>query len=89
MYEYLELMNTIVKYASPFFTIVPVIFSLACVYIAERRGGILWIWFILGLLFGPLAFVIALTAGSNCPHCQSKIPKDAKVCRYCSNNTGF
>ena len=60
------------------------IFSIGCVLIAEKRGGQPFIWFLLGLILGPIAFIIALTSGKKCPHCQSWIPKDSKVCRYCT-----
>ena len=64
-------------------SVIQVIFAVACVIVAERRGGQPIIWFFLGLIFGPLALIVALTGGKKCPHCQTWIPKEATVCREC------
>lgn len=61
-----------------------IIFSVACAVFAEKRGGSPLVWFFLGLIFGPIAFIIALTSGKQCPHCKSWLPSDAKICRYCA-----
>ncbi len=63
--------------------LIQVIFSIGCVFIAEKRGGQPFVWFFLGLIFGPIAFIIALTSGKKCTYCQSWISKDSKVCKYC------
>lgn len=60
------------------------IFAIACAFVADKRGGLALLWFILGLIFGPLAFAVALTAGKKCKHCFSWIPKEASVCRECA-----
>jgi hypothetical protein len=60
------------------------LFAVGCAYIADRRGGLPFFWFVLGAVFGPLAFAVALTAGKQCEHCRSWIPKDATVCRECT-----
>jgi hypothetical protein len=60
------------------------LFAIGSAFIADRRGGLPLVWFILGLIFGPLAFVVALTAGKKCKHCFSWIPKEAIVCRDCT-----
>lgn len=65
--------------------IIQLMFSIGCVFVAERRGGLPLLWFILGLLFGPVAFAVTLTAGKKCPHCLFWIPDKAKVCPYCAN----
>lgn len=64
-------------------TTIQAIFAVGCVFAAEKRGGNPLSWFILGILFGPLAFIVAITSGKRCHDCLSVIPKDAKVCRYC------
>lgn len=40
----------------------------------------------MGAVFGPLGLLMALAMGSDlatCPECKSKIPQDARRCRYC------
>jgi len=60
------------------------LFAIACAFVADRRGGLLLMWFILGIFFGPVAFAIALTAGKRCKHCYSFVPKEATICRECT-----
>ena len=64
--------------------IISIVSTVGCVIIAERRGGLPLVWFFLGLIFGPLAFLVALTAGKQCPHCKFWVPKEAKVCGHCT-----
>jgi len=64
-------------------SVIQVIFAVGCAIIAERRGGQPLVWFILGLIFGPIAFIITLTGGKQCPHCFSWIPERATICREC------
>lgn len=63
------------------------IFAIASAFAAEKRGGMPLVWFILGLIFGPLAFIVALTAGKRCSHCLSIIPKEATICPNCAHET--
>jgi hypothetical protein len=67
-----------------FITAIQAIFAVGCAFAAEKRGGNPISWFILGAIFGPLAFIIALTGGKRCRYCLSVIPKDSKICRYCN-----
>jgi hypothetical protein len=64
--------------------IVQALFAIATAFVADRRGGLPLVWFLFGVIFGPLAFAVALTAGKKCTHCRSWIPKEAKVCRECA-----
>jgi len=64
--------------------IIQIISAIGCILVAEKRGGLPFVWFILGLIFGPLAFIVALTAGKQCQYCLFWIPKNAKVCGYCA-----
>ena len=66
--------------------IVQALFAIATAFIADRRGGLPLVWFLFGVILGPIAFAIALTSGKQCPHCQSWTPKDAKVCRECTRD---
>jgi hypothetical protein len=68
-----------------FLTIVSIISGVACIFIAEKRGGSPLAWFILGIIFGPLAIIVSLMAGKRCKECYSIIPKEAKKCRYCGS----
>ncbi len=66
--------------------IVPIVnlfFAVACTFVADSRGGLPLVWFVLGLAFGPFAFAFAITAGKRCPNCESIVPKKAEVCRFC------
>jgi hypothetical protein len=60
------------------------LFAMATAFVADRRGGLPLTWFLLGILFGPLAFAVSLTAGKRCKFCQSWIPKEASHCRACT-----
>ncbi len=64
--------------------LISIISTIGCVVVAEKRGGLPLVWFFLGLVFGPLAFIVALTSGKQCPHCKFWIPKDATVCGHCT-----
>ncbi len=66
-------------------SIISVLSAYACTFLAQQRGGSSVAWFILGLLFGQFAFLVALTAGKKCRKCYSVIPSDATTCRYCNN----
>jgi len=72
------------------------IFAAATSKIAESKGyTFTFPWALSGLLFGPIALLVAVAVpkrefgGSKlttCVHCQSKIPVDASVCRYCQRD---
>ncbi|MCF8242483.1 MAG: hypothetical protein K9J16_13980 [Melioribacteraceae bacterium] len=64
--------------------LIQLISAIACIFIVEKRGGSPLAWFLIGLLFGPLAIIVALTAGRQCEHCKFIIPKDSTVCGHCA-----
>ena len=64
--------------------VISLLSGVATAYLADRRGGLPLVWFLLGIFFGPLAFAVALTAGKRCKYCYSWIPKDATHCRECT-----
>lgn len=64
--------------------LVSLVFGIACVWVAEKRGGNPLVWFILGMLLGPVAFGVALTSGKRCSFCKSWIAKDAEMCPHCT-----
>jgi hypothetical protein len=76
-------MEFFTKYA--LISIASLICGVACIFIAEKRGGSPLAWFILGIIFGPLAILVALTAGRRCKECYLIIPKEASKCRYCGS----
>lgn len=60
-----------------------VLFGLLAAYVASNRGEGAVTWFIFGVLFGPIALVLALFTGQRCPHCQTRISRQASVCPNC------
>lgn len=47
------------------------------------EGGIL---LILTVMFGIAGFIVGRTSSKLCMKCQSRIPKSAAKCRYCSSD---
>lgn len=47
------------------------------------EGGLL---LMLTVLFGMAGFIVGRTSSKLCPKCQSRIPKAATKCRYCSSD---
>jgi hypothetical protein len=58
-------------------------FGTAAMVVAEKRGGHSFGFFMLGLLLGPIGWLLAFTAGVPCPHCRQIIPDNATACRCC------
>lgn len=57
--------------------------------IASSKGGSGFLWFIMGILFGPFGLLFAFFAGPSrvdCPHCKSRIREDATVCPNCQRD---
>ena len=63
---------------------VQAMFAIATALVADRKGGLPFLWFLFGIVFGPIAFAVPLTSAKRCSHCRSWIPKDASVCRECT-----
>ena len=56
--------------------------------IGERKGNVAT-GIILGLLLGPIGWLVTAMCFSNlrkCPFCSEDIKPDAKVCRYCGRD---
>jgi hypothetical protein len=62
--------------------------------IAVRKARSFWLWFALGLFFGPIALIVIAfmspdSAGKvdqglkKCPHCGEWIDRTAAQCRFC------
>lgn len=55
--------------------------------IAMRKGGNPVGWTVLGVLFGPFAWLAAaIDTGKECPHCRSRIHPKATRCPKCSGD---
>jgi hypothetical protein len=65
--------------------VIQAMFAIATAFVADRRGGHPFVWLVYGVIFGPLAFAVSLTSGKRCKDCRSWIPKEASVCRECTN----
>ena len=60
------------------------IFGLLSAMIGSNRGGNGCLYFIGGVLLGPIGLILAFFEGKKCPQCGKKISNDAKLCPYCN-----
>lgn len=66
------------------FFIIWIACGLISAMIASGNGSSGCVFFILGILLGPIGIIIALlSSGQKCPECGKKISNDAKTCPYC------
>ena len=70
-----------------FYFILALICGVVAYFITTGKGGNRpGLWFLWGLLLGPLAIILALfLSGPKCPKCQSRIHKDAQICPKCNS----
>jgi hypothetical protein len=58
----------------------------AAAFVAAGRADNPWFWLLIGLLLGPIGFLLALTStGEPCPKCASRISKNAWRCPNCNS----
>ena len=56
---------------------------------AQRQGRSWGVWFLLGMIFGPIAWLIGLfptidrSARRQCPACAERVKIEARICRFC------
>ncbi len=63
------------------------VLGIIAAFIAQSKGKSFAAWFVLGVLFGPLAIIIvALSSGTQCPYCKKGIDAKAIVCPYCQRD---
>src|SRR5262245_3682975 len=64
--------------------------------VAGERGRRFWLWFLFGLLTGPIGLYVALKSheivppelAQTCPHCGKSIRKTLRTCPYCRRDLG-
>jgi len=62
------------------------VFGITSAIVASNHGSSGFLWFIFGVLFGPIALILAFTCGKKCPYCASKISTEAIVCPKCQKS---
>lgn len=65
------------------------LFGIVAAVIANTKGRSGCGWFLLGMLFGPFALVIALLpsmAQRECPYCAERVREEAIKCKHCGSS---
>jgi len=59
--------------------------GIAAAFVAQSRGASGFLWFCLGVLFGPFGLAFAFASGTDrrCPHCRERIHPEATRCPKC------
>jgi hypothetical protein len=61
-------------------------FGVAAAIVASNRGGNGFLWFVMGLIFGPLGLACAYFNGKTCPFCRWRINNNTVVCPKCQSD---
>jgi hypothetical protein len=59
--------------------------GIGAAFVAQSRGASGWLWFVLGVLFGPFGLAFAFASGTDrkCPHCHERVHPEATRCPKC------
>lgn len=63
-----------------------IICGFAAAKVASNRGASGLLWFILGVVLGPLGLLLAFTAGAktaSCSRCQKEVSWKSEACQHC------
>jgi len=68
-----------------FVVIIWIICGFAASKAASNRGGNGFLWFVLGLILGPLGLLLAFTGSkyTTCSRCQKEVTWKAAACQHC------
>ncbi|MDT8383313.1 MAG: zinc ribbon domain-containing protein [Gammaproteobacteria bacterium] len=64
------------------------LFGFASALVASSRGGRGFLYFIIGVIFGPFGLLFSFLAGPDkieCQFCKKTIREDATVCPHCQH----
>ena len=70
----------------PLILITWVICGIAAAHVASNRGASGFLWFVLGMLLGPLGLALAFATGSKsgtCARCLKEVSWNAEACQHC------
>ena len=65
-----------------------IVCGVAAAFVAENRGASGFLWFILGVVLGPLGLIFSFASGSDrvCPACRKRVHPKATRCPYCQSD---
>lgn len=62
------------------------VFGVLTAGIANSRGDSAGLWFIVGVLLGPIGLALAwFRTGAVCPSCRRRVHRQASICPHCQS----